>query len=531
MPLWIAPLLGAAGRQKVDRARRKLAYRLIHRKLFIHRLGFGPDNISPTYVFPPELKELIRAVFPGERCDYPDPCHEKVVRLLMVLVRKRQPGCVRGGLLVLLSPDRLACTVAAAGPWCLQVPVENGLGDAVEMLSGSASICSPPDPEEFCAFTETFGPLHFLISFQVSNSGHGLNVNQTERFLHRLSLVNAHVEIVFRRINNESSCQWIYGDGVKSSLSLERCNVVMDTASLQLRQFPSTPLTPCCRMHPVSGGEVELLLPPELLETGLFGDASLSSMAGLTPCMDQYPNWPTCVSHINISLLSPANMPLMQSEGAAPLSFLRSLTETVAWGELGLSAVCYAGEQPEQQGCLRAEMEFSTKDVDRAQDSRYTVVQTLTVFLFFQQLDSFHLQPSDLMASEEALEQHTDRILWHNSEKVVTSLQSLLKKVLQPYQRRCMIQGKMKSAMQVILSSMTSVVNSSSCREFRTACLESMRAQDTHELSTSLELSLECATRKRFVPVRRCWNRETTAVNDNRSCLVNVRTQEKGEQM
>uniref|UniRef100_A0AAY4E2E9 Uncharacterized protein n=1 Tax=Denticeps clupeoides TaxID=299321 RepID=A0AAY4E2E9_9TELE len=333
--------------------------------------------------------------------------------------------------------------------------------------------------------------------------------NQTERFLHRLSLVNAHV----------SACSIYHGN-----LLLFPETLLLLCCSCR-RQFPSTPLTPCCRMHPVSGGEVELLLPPELLETGLFGDASLSSMAGLTPCMDQYPNWPTCVSHINISLLSPANMPLMQSEGAAPLSFLRSLTETVAWGELGLSAVCYAGEQPEQQGCLRAEMEFSTKDVDRAQDSRYTVVQTLTVFLFFQQLDSFHLQPSDLMASEEALEQHTDRILWHNSEKVVTSLQSLLKKVLQPYQRRCMA--------SVILSSMTSVVNSSSCREFRTACLESMRvtvnshhcqchtlcliidssdfwvqAQDTHELSTSLELSLECATRKRFVPVRRCWNRE-----------------------
>ena len=33
---------------------------------------------SPTYVYPEEVKMLMRAAFPLDICDYPDPCHDQV---------------------------------------------------------------------------------------------------------------------------------------------------------------------------------------------------------------------------------------------------------------------------------------------------------------------------------------------------------------------------------------------------------------------------------------------------------------------
>ncbi|KAG5263995.1 hypothetical protein AALO_G00270970 [Alosa alosa] len=78
IPLWLAPLLRVAGRLKTDRARRRSAYRFIQRQLYHHRVGCTDDNCNPTYIYPAELKELIRAVFPAEVCNYPDPCNEKV---------------------------------------------------------------------------------------------------------------------------------------------------------------------------------------------------------------------------------------------------------------------------------------------------------------------------------------------------------------------------------------------------------------------------------------------------------------------
>lgn len=44
-----------------------------------HRVGVSEGNPrQPTYVYPEEVKMLIRSVFPLDVCDYPDPCHDQV---------------------------------------------------------------------------------------------------------------------------------------------------------------------------------------------------------------------------------------------------------------------------------------------------------------------------------------------------------------------------------------------------------------------------------------------------------------------
>lgn len=101
VPLWVGPLLHAASRLKnTDRLKRRKVYRLIQRQLVSVTLHF---NLSlalfwlilticwqlnnrvgcstcdkPTYVYPTELKEMVRSAFPKDICDYDDPCHKNV---------------------------------------------------------------------------------------------------------------------------------------------------------------------------------------------------------------------------------------------------------------------------------------------------------------------------------------------------------------------------------------------------------------------------------------------------------------------
>lgn len=44
-----------------------------------HRVGVKEGNLcQPTYVYPEEVKMLMRSVFSQDICDYPDPCHDQV---------------------------------------------------------------------------------------------------------------------------------------------------------------------------------------------------------------------------------------------------------------------------------------------------------------------------------------------------------------------------------------------------------------------------------------------------------------------
>ncbi|XP_078497651.1 uncharacterized protein LOC144754007 [Lissotriton helveticus] len=80
LPSWVASVLETAAKMKSDKSRRRKAYRLIHRKLF--EAGIGLKHTAfPTYVYPEELKALIRCLFPRGICDFPDPNHSKVVHI------------------------------------------------------------------------------------------------------------------------------------------------------------------------------------------------------------------------------------------------------------------------------------------------------------------------------------------------------------------------------------------------------------------------------------------------------------------
>ncbi|KAM8731416.1 uncharacterized protein AB9X84_025838 isoform 2-T2 [Acanthopagrus schlegelii] len=80
LPVWIASLLQAAKPLKSDCARRKKVYRLLQRKLMFRKVGVKEGNpCQPTYVYPEEVKMLVRSVFSQDICDHPNPCHDQVV--------------------------------------------------------------------------------------------------------------------------------------------------------------------------------------------------------------------------------------------------------------------------------------------------------------------------------------------------------------------------------------------------------------------------------------------------------------------
>ncbi|XP_063045959.1 DUF4554 domain-containing protein [Engraulis encrasicolus] len=457
----------------------------------------------------------------------------EVIKLLMTLVHRDgkqfRPSSYRrdGGLLVQLSTDahqsdKLTCTIAAAGAWCPQT-TEAVYAEVTASLPVSASV---GDGEcrasaELTRFTASTGPANFILSFEVRNveSGCQKEWDQMESFLHRISLIHAQLKIWYEVKDNRKTHQVIFGDDVNSKILLKNQSIVMDIASYQLSPFSVGGLESCDQMHGVMGAEVPLVLPPGLLETGLCGEASIIPMATLAPCMDQYPNWPVRLSAIQVLVYSPCCVPLLETLNmAAPLSFLQALTTSVHWERWGLSGVTCAdkqmveGKEPGPRGSLCCDIVFGVESTEGDQEVgpqwSPTVSQTLTLFLFLQHSDPFHSQLSDIMANEEELEKHLDQVLWHNSERVTSSLNSLLQRILDPYQKKCSNHEKMQSALSVIQSSLTTVMNSSSSVEFRNACLGHMKAQDTHQVSMCLGRSLHSVTEGRFIPIYRCTNKK-----------------------
>ena len=55
---------------------------LVHFSLLFqmfHKVGIKEGDVcQPTYIYPEEVKILIRSVFSQNICDYPDPCHGQV---------------------------------------------------------------------------------------------------------------------------------------------------------------------------------------------------------------------------------------------------------------------------------------------------------------------------------------------------------------------------------------------------------------------------------------------------------------------
>lgn len=442
----------------------------------------------------------------------------QVLRCLFALVQRECGQCKRsGGLLVVVralreSPATL--TVSAAGTWCKKLS-KPALNEALERLSLQVSPCRSVHQEELQTFIDNFGRLFFSFSCYVGNtSSQSVEAEQTkiQRFLHRLSLVNAQVKIIFEIKTDSVTHKHIFS-GEKSKVSVMDYNISMDTASYRQSLLSKWSLQSCPEIHQELGDPLSFVLPTDTIEAGLYGEMSVVTMATLAPCMDQYANWPTHLSCIRILVYSPCGLPLMQQ---AQMSFLQSLATSLSWADLGLSKVCCKDSQ-NIQGSLCSDVEFSV-EIKRSQEPRcwdavqqktepecsHAVEQTLTVFIFAQYTDPFRSQITDFISSEEVFERHLDAILWYNEDQLRATLQSTMKKTLKRFQKRHAGRQRLNSTIPIVLSSVNSIIAGSSNGEFRTACVDSMRVKSTCELQTSLRQSLQSIVDGRFTPRTKC---------------------------
>ncbi|XP_056239122.1 DUF4554 domain-containing protein [Seriola aureovittata] len=441
---------------------------------------------------------------------------QQVLRLVMLMGKQRQQhGFKRaGGLLVLLwtetrtSVQSLYCTVAAAGPWCTGIKMkalQPVLTDLKESMFPCAWLCPEPDPEELCSFTDLYGSLRLLLSFQMKDARLFSPECQAhiEAFLRIFSLANAGIKIHLKFKFNQETLQQEFRVKIKSKVAQA------DDPSLILDVTCNTQPPECVKKgcwcqggHPVLGGRLPLSIPPQAMEQGLYGELSIQPVTLLRPCVLQYPNLATQLTHIQISFVlvySPSNVPV-----TGPSTFLQNLPAHLGCQELTLHGLrCSSFKDLALSGGTVYKIEQENSEEE---SSLPTMQQSLLLFLFLQHSDPFTSQVSDVMDTEALIEHHLEDILSNNRQAVTTTLQTELKNTLKAQNRRKMDQEKLRSAVDVIRSSSISIVSSSSNMDFRNACLNSMKVHDTHELSASFSESLRRVTSWKFTPRGRCYS-------------------------
>ncbi|XP_074530454.1 type 2 DNA topoisomerase 6 subunit B-like [Halichoeres trimaculatus] len=440
---------------------------------------------------------------------------QQVLRLIMCLRKQKQHDPKTAGeLLVLLwndtrgSAQSLNCTIAAAGLWCAGIKTEELQPDLEESLGHCAWSCPQPDPEELSAFTRLYGSLRLLLSFQMKGSTvFGPECcTYIEAFLHKFSLTNARIKIHLTFKLSQTTFQREFSGKIPRKIaSAGRPPPVLDVTC-----FTQPPLCVkrgfwCLGSHPVCGGQIPLSIPPGAMDQGLFGELSVQPVTLLNPCVLQYPYLPTRLTHIQVLVYSPSNVPVI-----GPSIFFQRLPAHLDCQVLGLLSLhCTSSEElVHHGGSLYTVQEENCEGPDQ-EPNQPGVQQGLLLLLFLQHSDPFSSHLSDVMVTEALIEHHLEDVLNHNRKVVTSALQTELKNALKAQKRKQKQQEKLHSAAEVILSSCITIVSCSSNVGFRNACLNCMKVNNTHDLSASLRESLRRVTLWKFVSKGGCYSGPT----------------------
>ncbi|XP_056898257.1 DUF4554 domain-containing protein isoform X1 [Takifugu flavidus] len=418
---------------------------------------------------------------------------QQVLRSLILLGKQSQRrGCkTTGGLLVLLwaepaTPQSLNCSVAAAGSWCTGIKIE-ALQPVLADLKESSSNCVwsslQPDPEELCAFTDLYGPLRLLLSFQMKPAAClGPDwCSRVEEFLHTFSLANARIQVHFKFSFNHQRVQREFRGKIKTKVSLTNQSPLFVDVTSQTQPPEWLHNGRWCQGgHPIIGDPLSLSVPPAAMDQGLFGELSMQPFSFLSP---------------NVTV-------------TAPPSFFQNLPAHLDCEELGLSAIYRSTSKDplHSGGTVYTVEELENHEDKERQQNLPPLQQRLLLFLLLHYNDPFTVQLSDVVATEVSIERHLEDILNNSKQAVVRAFQTEIKKTLKAQNRRKKDQEKLRSAFEVILSSSVTIVSCSSNLQFRNACLSSMKVCDTHELSTSLRTSLDKVISWKFVSRSRCYS-------------------------
>ncbi|XP_029297836.1 type 2 DNA topoisomerase 6 subunit B-like isoform X2 [Cottoperca gobio] len=431
---------------------------------------------------------------------------QQVLRFVQLLGKRRQQSGlnVKGGLLVLVwtetgpSVQSLNCAVAAAGPWCIGINMKALQPDLKECMFPCACPCLPPDPEELCAFTDLYGSLRLLLTFQMKDASPEWCA-RIETFLHTYSLANAKIKIHFKFKFSQQTFQRDFSVKIKNKAGGNQRSLILDVTCRT--QPPECVKKGCwCQGgHPVLGDRLPLSIPPAAMDQGLFGELSIQAVTLLSPCVLQYPNLPTQLTHIQVLVYGPSNVPV-----TGPSTFFQNLPAHLDCQEVGLHGLhCSSFKDLVHSGGTVYTVEQENCEDPEQESSPAPIRQSLLLYIFLQHSDPFTYQLSDMMATEVLIERHLEDILNNNKQAVTKAVQTELKNTLKAQNQR---KKKMRSAAEVILGSSLSIVSSSSNMDFRNACLHSMKMSDTYDLSASLRESLRRVTSWKFTPKNICYS-------------------------
>ncbi|XP_055015395.1 DUF4554 domain-containing protein isoform X2 [Boleophthalmus pectinirostris] len=445
-----------------------------------------------------------------------------VLRLLMLMSKKnKKQGQDKGGLLILIwlekCPDvpSLCCTVAAAGPWCAGIHMEElypAFTDVMKRLHTCPGSCPEPDIEDLCAFTDLHGSLHVFLSFPMKNVHFVRSKwqHQIEEFLHTFSITNAEIRIHLHiRINQKLFQQdFRVQDYIRvplfgqTSLYLD-VSVNTPSENLTIAHLESSKSGQRCHdWHPDIGSSLPLSIPPKAIEQGLFGTVTLKLITLWKPCVLQYPNAATNLTQIKVFVYSPSNVPITD-----PSAFLQNFPAHLNFQELGLQKghLSFQGI-PGGGSVYKVEQANTLESVVKS--SLFSIDQSLLLFLFLQYTDPFTSEISDIMASEVLLEHHLEDILTYNKQAVTNAMANELKKTMTAQNNRKKDHGKMHSACEVILSSALSIISCSSNMDFRNVCLNTMKVHNTQQMSVAISESLKRLIFWKFAPKRTCCSEQ-----------------------
>ncbi|CAB1455067.1 unnamed protein product [Pleuronectes platessa] len=249
----------------------------------------------------------------------------------------------------------------------------------------------------------------------------------------------------------------------------------------------------CLGGHPDLGDRLLLSVPARAMDQGLYGELSVQPVTLLSPCVLQYPNLATQLTHIQISF---ADFQFLAKGHPGPSGFFQNLPAHLGCEELRVHGLhCSSYKDLVLSGGIVYEVEQENQGEESIVP---TMQQGLLLFLFLQHSDPFTSQLSDVMATEALIEHHLEDILSSNRQAVTAALQTELKKTLKAQQRRKRASMTHKPSYNI--------VSCSSNMDFRNACLNSMKVRDTHELSASLCESLWKVTSWKFTPRGRCYS-------------------------
>ncbi|XP_013861728.1 type 2 DNA topoisomerase 6 subunit B-like [Austrofundulus limnaeus] len=427
--------------------------------------------------------------------------------------RKQRGLKTTGGLLVFLWTDRgsfaqrLNCTVAAAGPWCAGVEMQALHPDLKNSLFPCVWSCPELDPEELSAFTDLYGPLRFLLTFQAKDAGHCMSKWQAhiEAFLRAFSLTNAGIKVHLKFTFGQQTVQHELRVKIKSKVSpTDQLPLILDVACSAQPPWCVRRRGWCQGGHPVVGERLPLSIPPQVMDQGLFGELSVQFVALLRPCVLQYPNLLTELTRIQVLTYSPSNIPV-----PGPFNFFKGLPAALNCQQLGLDRIhCASFKDLTHSSSVVYSVEPENWEDPDPEPSHVPVQQSLLLFLFLHHSDPFTSEVNDTIAAEMLIEHHLEEILSNNRQAVSAALEAELYNTLKAQNHRKKKQEKLQSAAEVILSSTISIVSSSSNMDFRNACLNRMKVNDTHELSASLRESLWRVTSGKFLHSGKCFSSE-----------------------